>query len=82
MATNQGISAEKNTEPQVLVAHVNTGDSVCIVRADEVSKALVALHGTPKHGLKVKVSVEYVWMSAASLADMEAFDRSGLQHCD
>lgn len=82
MATNEIINTDAKSEPQVLVAHVNTGDCLCIVRADDVGKALYALHGTPKHGLHVKVSIEYVLMSTALLEEMEEFDRSGRKHCD
>jgi hypothetical protein len=71
---------DANAGHDVLVAHVKTGGHVCVVRADEVGRALISLHGTPKHGLQVQVDVEYVLMSAMLFADMENFDRNNLQH--
>jgi len=67
-------------QENVLMAFVMVDDKVCIVRADEVERALVALHGAPTQGLKVTARIEYALRSASDVAEMEAFDRLGLDH--
>lgn len=67
-------------QEEVLMAFVMVDDKVCIVRADEVGKALFALHGTPQQGLKVAARIEYAMRSASDVAELEEFDRLGLDH--
>lgn len=54
----------------VLAARVTRDDEILVVRAEEVGKALVALHGNPVSGLVVAAQVEYVAMPADEFASM------------
>jgi hypothetical protein len=62
------------------MAFVTVGDKVCVVRADNVGAALLALHGEPKQGMQVKANIEYDLRSAAEVAATEEFDKAGLYH--
>ncbi|SFV16780.1 hypothetical protein SAMN05216552_105524 [Pseudoduganella namucuonensis] len=57
----------------VLVARVVVNDDVLVVRADEVGRALLTLHGAPAPGLVVNAKIEYLSMLTEEFDALPAF---------
>ena len=59
--------------PMVLVAHVTVGDETLIVKASEITAALIALNGEPKAGMRLDATIVFDAMTQDEFASVPEY---------
>jgi hypothetical protein len=57
----------------ILVAHVTVGDETLIVKASEITAALIALNGEPKAGMRLDATIVFDAMAQAEFAAVSEY---------
>ncbi|WP_321935368.1 hypothetical protein [Paraburkholderia sp. J8-2] len=57
----------------ILIARVTVGDETLVVKADEITAALTALHGEPKAGMRLEAVIEFDAMTPAEFASIPEY---------